>query len=96
MPKKEAIKTFEDLLKPTKHSKQAEKIINKLGGVPKVVALLAEVGVRRSRFSVYKWMYPKKLAGHGGTGGVFPQDMREAIRLIAQLEGITLTKKDWE
>jgi hypothetical protein len=58
----------------------ASSIIIKLGGAPKVAAL---VGVHRTR--VYLWMRPRSV---GGTGGNIPQAHQLTILRAAKEAGI--------
>lgn len=76
-------------------STQAQKIIDRFGGVPALTQALNFVGHKISRFSVYKWTYPKIRSGHGGTGGFVPATSIPWIKKAAAELGIELTKEDW-
>jgi hypothetical protein len=72
---------------------QAERIIRKFGGVPRLLELLRIVGKPRNKASVYKWTYP---ASKGGTGGLIPTSAWPAILLAARLDGILITSQDMD
>lgn len=65
----------------------AQAIIDKFGGVPKVAKIC---GVDDSR--VYRWTYPKK---RGGTGGTVPQKHIQPLILAARARDISLKLADF-
>lgn len=80
-------------------SKQAERIINKFGGVIALREALAFVGHRISRQSIYKWSYPRHWGPQGqnrdGGDGFVPEHIRPTIRLAAKELLIDLNADDW-
>lgn len=77
-------------------SLQATKIIAKFGSVPKLVEALNFVGYKISRFSVYKWNYPKKGPEAGCAGGIIPKRSVPWVKRAARETGIVLEPADWE
>ncbi len=70
---------------------QADRVIEKFGGVPRLLELLGKVGLKRNRSSVHRWRYSVE---DGGTGGIIPShDWRFVIK-AAQIDGIILTSQD--
>lgn len=65
----------------------AEVIIKKCGGVPSL-AKIAGVDVTR----VYRWTYPKR---RGGTGGTIPTKHQNNILKRARNKGIDLNPSDF-
>ena len=86
---------FSDMFSATT-SNQASKVIARFGGVPKLVSALNVVGYKISRFSVYKWTYPKIATGRGGTGGVVPKDSKPWVIRAAKQLGVVLRAQDWD
>lgn len=72
-------------------SSQAERVIDKFGGVPRLLELLEKAGLKRNRSSVHRWRYPKAI---GGCGGVIPSHDWAFVIRAAQLDGIVLTSED--
>ncbi len=83
----------DDLFCPP-YSEQANKIVACFGSVPKLVGALSFVGIKISRFSVYKWTYVYKRNGAGGNGRV-PLHQIPWIKQAAFELGIKITKDDW-
>ena len=66
--------------------KQAQKIIDKFGGVPRLaVALGCDVS------AIYKWNYPKEK---GGTDGLVPSSTMPEVLKAADVLGIEFTHED--
>lgn len=70
---------------------QAGHIIEKFGGVPRLVAALKAAGFEIDRTSVYKWLYTKD---HGGTEGVIPTRAWPYIYRAARLNGVLIEHSD--
>lgn len=68
-------------------SKQAQRIIDKFGGVRR---LAEAIGYKYP--AVYKWTYD---AEKGGTDGYIPNGAIQAIKSAADILGIDLTAEDW-
>ncbi len=72
---------------------QAERIINKFGGVPNLVKALETAGRPRHRQNIYRWTWPRE---RGGTGGVIPTSALEDVAEAARIEGVLLTPDDFD
>lgn len=72
---------------------QAERVIEKFGGVPRLCALLHAIGRPRDRTVIYRWMYSKD---RGGADGVIPSTAWPDLILAARMEGIILTSQDMD
>lgn len=70
---------------------QAERIIERLGGMDHLMELLAYVGHPINLCTLYRWTYPKE---RGGTGGLIPTHMWPVIFQAARCEGIILGPED--
>ena len=75
---------------PVPTSQQAQRIIDKFGGVTK---LSNAIGVNYS--TVYKWGKPSGGTTMG-TDGVIPRKHHAKIRDAADFMGIELTDDDWK
>lgn len=73
--------------KRTEYTTQAERIIDKFGGVMKLVRLLNQIDPENTitPSSVYRWNYPTNKYG---TGGIIPIKHIPNILKAARLEGI--------
>ena len=66
----------------------AKRVLDKLGGVPKVARILG-----RKTQGVYKWTYPRSRSG---TGGLIPAVCQQALLDYAHQNGIEdLTPEDF-
>lgn len=65
---------------------QAQKIVNKFGGVPRLAAAIG-----KNRTTVNRWLYPKD---RGGTNGLIPSQAWPEILAAAKREHIPLTPED--
>lgn len=76
------------------HVSQAERIIDKFGGVPALLQVLneADPSITWNKSSIYRWLYPKEK---GGTGGVIPTRAMVPLFRAARLAGIILTPEDF-
>jgi hypothetical protein len=82
---------------PVKRS-QAQRIVDKFGGVPALIKALKlaakETGreaLIRNKSSVYRWLLPREK---GGTGGLIPTSALPDVLRAAVIEGIYLNEKD--
>ena len=73
--------------RPTAEYKQAERIIDKFGGVPRMALILSLAPT-----TIYKWTYPKE---RGGTNGLIPTHNIKGIRQAAPDVGIKLSDSDF-
>ena len=73
-------------------SGQAARVIAKFGGVPLLVAALANIGHPYSKTSIYRWLYPR--GKNGGTGGIIPHTALLEVLEAARIEGIIITSED--
>lgn len=71
---------------------QAERVINRFGGIPALVKALHNAGFTKQRAAIYKWTYAKGQSG--GTGGIIPTQNIPEILKAAELEGVILTAND--
>lgn len=65
---------------------QAQKVIGKFGGVPRVATALD-----CDPSGIYKWTYTKE---EGGTDGLIPSSALPRVLKAAEILGIELTKED--
>jgi hypothetical protein len=68
---------------------QAQRIIDRFGGIAKLRDALAAVGKPRDISSVYRWTQPQ---GRHGTGGIIPTSAWPDILLAARKAGIVITE----
>lgn len=73
---------------------QAQRVIDKFGGIPALIRLLNEVESSKvwNRSSVWRWLEPKEK---GGTNGVIPTKAMPILLKAARLHGILLTPEDF-
>jgi len=78
---------------------QADRIISKFGGPPRLyeaLKLLAETehnpDITRDVATIYRWLYPRS---RGGTDGVIPTSAQRDVQRAARLQGILITAEDW-
>lgn len=81
-------------LSPVLQLSQAYRIIHKFGGVKKLSAALAYIDKPRHWSTIYKWMYPKKVGGGGGTGGLIPTAAWPDVLKAAKYDGVLITIED--
>lgn len=66
----------------------AKRVLDKLGGVPKVAKIL-----NRKPSGIYKWTYPR---ARSGTGGLIPSECQQPLLDYAHANGIAdLTPEDF-
>ncbi len=68
-------------------STQAQRIIDKFGGVPQLAQL-----INRMPQAIYRWTYP---ASRGGTDGYIPTSAIDEIKAAALMIDLPLTAEDW-
>lgn len=74
------------------HTKsQAERVIARFGGPAALVRAFKDMGIGRTKASVYRWLKPKD---DGGTGGYIPAGAWDDIKKVAHRHGIVLSHKD--
>lgn len=74
---------------------QAERIIEKFGGVPSLRRVMLECYPDHApvdKTAYYKWTYPRE--GGRGTGGIIPTGMLPLVMGAARHAGILLTAED--
>lgn len=92
---------FED--EPKEKRSQAERVIAKFGGTPRLIFYLNQAiqtpieGSLKPKnvrvpSSVYRWMYPKS---RGGCDGVIPAKAMKLILKASRLAGVLLTADDF-
>jgi hypothetical protein len=75
-------------------STQAQRIINKFGGVKNFSVCLADLQKKcyhRHPANIYRWTYCRE---EGGTDGLVPAAMWPGIKEAARMQGIILTPED--
>lgn len=70
---------------------QAERIIDKFGGVKNLLYALERIGRPKHPSRLYRWTYPKE---RNGTSGVIPPEALADIISAARIDGIYLTPED--
>lgn len=70
---------------------QAERILKKFGGAPRLAGLFKTLGIGRNLHGIYKWTYPSE---RGGTGGVIPHLALRDVLEAARFDGIYLSPED--
>lgn len=71
---------------------QADRVIEKFGGVPKLAEALANVGLKKNKSSIYRWTYP--VGEKSGTGGSIPTSSLKLVIAAARNEGVLLSPED--
>jgi hypothetical protein len=70
---------------------QAERIIERFGGVRNLIDALENIGIKRDLTNIYRWTYSKEK---GGTGGLVPTTALIDVIAAARKEGVFLTQED--
>ena len=68
--------------------KQAQRIIDRFGGVPALSA-----AIKKDVSAIYKWNYPRKS---GGTDGLVPSSAIPEVMKAADVLGIEFKQGDWD
>ena len=71
---------------------QAERVIEKFGGISNLQKLFKTYGVKMAISTIYRWTYSKQRKG---TGGLIPPHMWEYLQKIARNEGVVFTAEDY-
>lgn len=71
---------------------QAKRIIDKFGGMKRLVEIFHELKMPITLTTVYRWTYP--LGVNNGTGGLIPTAAIPQILYAAKKKNIPLTSED--
>lgn len=70
---------------------QSRRVVERFGGVPRLVHALKEAGCPKNPSTIYRWLYSKD---HKGSNGLIPISAWPDIFKAAANEGIILSSED--